>query len=77
LSSGLAKPRWRGTGFGAVLGDFDQDGGLDAAVVNGRVARAPAVNEAELGPFWSEYAERNQLFANDGTGRFKDVSAAR
>ena len=26
--------------------------------------------------FWSQYAERNQLFANDGTGRFRDISSA-
>ncbi len=24
--------------------------------------------------FWGRYAERNQLFANDGTGRFRDIS---
>jgi hypothetical protein len=72
--SGLSKPRWRGTGFGTVLGDFDQDGALDVALVNGRVVRGPAANEAELGPFWSRYAQRNQLFVNDGTGKFTDVS---
>jgi hypothetical protein len=36
---GLANPRWRGTGFDTALGDFDQDGALDLAVVNGRVKR--------------------------------------
>src|SRR5262249_54481155 len=42
--------------------------------VNGRVSRGgPAGNEA-LGPHWNEYAERNQLFANEGAGRFRDVS---
>ena len=35
--AGLANPHWRGTGFGTVLGDFDHDGALDLAVVNGRV----------------------------------------
>jgi enediyne biosynthesis protein E4 len=29
-----------------------------------------------LAPFWRPYAERNQLFANDGSGRFQDVSTA-
>jgi hypothetical protein len=74
-SVGLTHPRWRGTGFGTVLGDFDQDGALDLAMVNGRVARhhkQPA--DERLGPHWSWYAERNQLFANDGAGRFRDVS---
>jgi hypothetical protein len=74
VASGLAKPQWRGTGSGTVLGDFDQDGALDVAVVNGRVQRGPAASEEELGKFWAAYAERNQLFANDGKGTFKDVS---
>jgi hypothetical protein len=73
--AGLAATRWRGTGFGTILADFDNDGALDIAVVNGRVRRGPPLNEAELGPFWSRYAERNQLFANDGAGRFRDVSS--
>jgi hypothetical protein len=76
----LANPQWRGTGFGTVLADFDHDGALDLALVNGRVARAKLTSPAEsvvtaLGPFWSRYAERNQLFANDGSGHFRDVSA--
>jgi hypothetical protein len=73
-ASGLAHPQWRGTGFGTVLADFDHDGAPDLAIVNGRVREGTAQNQATLGPFWSLYAERNQLFANDGTGRFKDLS---
>jgi hypothetical protein len=78
-AAGLAASRWRGTGFGAVLADFDHDGAPDLAVVNGRVLRVKLVPvdprvEATLGPHWSQYAERNQLFANDGTGRFRDIS---
>jgi hypothetical protein len=74
-SLGLASPRWRGTGFGTVLADFDHDGALDLAIVNGRVGRAAPHNRA-LGPHWSRYAERNQLFANDGSGHFRDISPA-
>lgn len=74
-AAGLASPRWRGTGFGTVLGDFDHDGALDLAIVNGRVGRGPAAGGTELGAFWSRYAQRNQLFVNDGAGRFRDVSS--
>src|SRR5205823_1282207 len=76
-AAGLAGSRWRGTGFGTVLGDFDNDGSLDLAVVNGRVSKAKGESEAtaaRLGPLWAAYAERNQLFAGEGQGRFRDLS---
>jgi hypothetical protein len=38
-ASGLGGPRWQGTGFGTVLADFDNDGALDLAIVNGAVRR--------------------------------------
>jgi hypothetical protein len=72
--SALNRPRWSGTGFGTVLGDFNQDGHLDVALVNGRVSRDLSISENELGPYWSQYGERNQLFVNDGTGKFQDIS---
>jgi enediyne biosynthesis protein E4 len=72
-AAGLAGPRWRGTGFGTVLADFDHDGAPDLAVANGRVSRGPSAADG-LDPFWARYAERNQLFANDGAGRFRDIS---
>jgi hypothetical protein len=78
---GLASPRWRGTGFGTVMADFDHDGALDLALVNGRVKRpvgsaAPPPSTDNTEVLWRSYAERNQLFANDGTGKFRDVSLA-
>jgi enediyne biosynthesis protein E4 len=72
-SAGLASLAWRGTGWGAVLADFDHDGAPDLALVNGRVARGRPGNPA-LGAHWSRYAERNQFFANQGRGRFADLS---
>jgi hypothetical protein len=70
----MARPAWRSTGFGAALGDFDQDGALDAVITNGLVAKQKAPAECELGPFWGQYADRNQLFRNDGRGAFEDLS---
>lgn len=71
--SGLLRGGWRGTGFGTVLADFDQDGHLDLAVVNGRVVRTrePLPKGST---FWDAYAEKNQLFAGEGSGRFRDIS---
>jgi hypothetical protein len=78
VAAGLAATRWRATGFGTVLADFDLDGAPDIAVVNGRVSRSrgePAPLPG-LDPYWTPYADRNQLFANDGQGRFRDISPA-
>jgi hypothetical protein len=70
----MNRPKWRATGFGTVLGDFDQNGWLDAVVLNGRVARQKPVPDSPLGPFWSMYGERNQVFVNDGKGQYLDRS---
>jgi hypothetical protein len=72
--AGLPRALWRGTGFGTVLGDFDQDGALDLAIVNGQVTRGHQPAGGPLGEHWSGYAERNQLFRTDGWGRFTDIS---
>jgi len=69
-AAGLTTLNWRGTGFGTVLADFDNNGALDLAMVNGRVYRSgPATI-----PHWNAYAERNQVLANDGLGKFQDIS---
>jgi hypothetical protein len=73
-ASGLGRPRWRGTGFGTALADFNHDGAPDAVVVNGSIRKANKVLAPELGPHWGRYAERNQVFVNDGTGHFRDTS---
>jgi hypothetical protein len=79
LAAGLTTPAWNGTAFGTVLADFDHDGAIDLAIVNGHVRRLRDVHPDEamlksLGPFWARYADRHQLFRNEGGGRFQDIS---
>lgn len=76
-AAGLQQQIWRGTGFGAVFGDFNCDGAPDLAFANGLVRRlappqTPAVNG--LNGWWSRYAQRPQLFVNTGSGTFRDAS---
>jgi hypothetical protein len=73
--AGLLATRWRGTGFGTLMADFDHNGGVDVAVANGRISRGGLGRDTGLG-FWEPYAERNQLLANDGAGKFRDASTA-
>jgi enediyne biosynthesis protein E4 len=77
-ATGLANMARRGTGFGTVLADFDLDGALDLAFVNGRIKRDEAAGPflPGLDSFWHPYAQQNQLFANDGAGRFREISDA-
>ena len=72
--AGLAGHEARATGWGTVLADFDHDGALDLAVVAGAVYRGPAATDPALGPFWTNYGERNLLFRGDGHGRFQSIS---
>ena len=74
IGSGLSSPSWRGTGFGTVLADFDLNGDLDLAVVNGAIQRGKPAAAPDLATFWRPYAERNQMFAGDPSGRFRDIS---
>ena len=64
----------RSTGFGALFGDFDLDGAIDLALVNGRVLREANSNQAEsANDFWGAYREHNGLFVNDGGGKFRSL----
>jgi hypothetical protein len=76
--SRVAASAWRGTGFGTVFTDLNNDGAPDLLVVNGGIKRltidAAPLGKANLDPFWNGYEQRSQIFTNDGRGAFTDVS---
>jgi hypothetical protein len=69
--AGLGLPGSRLTGFGTLFFDYDNDGRLDLLVVNGAVRLLQ-----ELAQKGSPYSlgQPNQLFHNDGAGKFVEVS---
>ena len=66
--SGLAAPTVNMMGWGTRFLDHDNDGDLDLFVANGHVY--PQVDRTAT----TTYAQPNQLFANNGAGKFDDVS---
>ena len=66
--SGLGGPSYRCLGWGTVVFDVDCDGDLDVFVANGHVA--PQVDQLRAS---EGYRQPNQLFLNDGKGRFRDA----
>jgi hypothetical protein len=71
-AAGLAAVR--STGFGTALVDFNRNGWPDLVFVNGGVVRNRGAGVAD--PFWMQYAQYSQLFANVGQGKFRDISAS-
>ncbi|MBT8144946.1 MAG: CRTAC1 family protein, partial [Gammaproteobacteria bacterium] len=72
VSLGLAGASLNYTGFGTAWFDYDNDGDLDLFSANGAVTKIQALIDAG-DPF--PLHQRNQLFANDGTGNYLEVSA--
>ena len=66
--SGLGVPTLPYMGWGTVFFDYDNDGDCDLFVANGHL-------DDNVGLFSSAtYAQQNQLFRNEGQGRFADVT---
>jgi len=70
IVAGLAGPTRNKVGFASKFLDYDNDGDLDLFVANGHVY--PHIS---LIPAGSTYRQPNQLFRNDGGGKFTDVSS--
>ncbi len=73
LPSGLGPPSLAFTGFGTGFFDFNNDGNLDVAVVNGRVTRGASLVRNNPPLYWDSYAEPDLLFENTADGHFRNV----
>ena len=69
--AGLGMPGHRFTGFGTAFFDYDNDGWLDLLVVNGAVQLLPELMRKGY-PY--PLGQPNQLFHNDGRGKFVEVT---
>ena len=69
-ASGLGAPSFDRLAFGVNFFDFDRDGDPDLYVANGHIDD----NIADFDPQVS-HGQRDQLFLNDGEGRFAEISA--
>lgn len=65
----LVQPTLKSLTFGLRFLDYDLDGHLDLAIANGHIEPGISGVQREI-----TYAQPPQLFWNDGTGRFVDVS---
>jgi len=73
IEAGLLRPSIGMTGFGTRFVDYDNDGWLDLVVLNGAVRHLEGqLRQGDPYPL----RQRNQLFRNDGRGRFVDLTDA-
>jgi enediyne biosynthesis protein E4 len=69
MDSGLGAATLPTLGWGVGFLDYDNDGFKDLFLANGHVF--PGIDRSDLGTTWKQ---RNQLFRNDGSGRFLEVT---
>ena len=69
--AGVGFPSRSLLGFGCLFADLDLDGRLDLVTVNGHIDDTVRNIRGNVG-----YAQRPQLFANQGNGKFRDLSSA-
>jgi hypothetical protein len=72
LATGLGAPSKAFTSFGTGWFDYDNDGWLDLFVANGEVRVVPFL--ARAGDTYPLH-QTNQLFANLGGGKFRDITS--
>ena len=72
IQSGLAPPSMSKTGFGTVFFDAENDGDLDVFIANGSVSMIDAQLAKRIEP---PLRQTNQLFVNNGAGKFKETEA--
>lgn len=70
-ASRLAEASLFEVGFGVAFVDYDQDGDLDVVLANGHI-----IHNIDQWGRGTSYRQRNQLFRNDGRGRFEEASGS-
>jgi hypothetical protein len=71
FESGVGQATLPFVGFGAAFLDYDNDSDLDLAIANGDI-----IDNVSLFRDNTTHEQRNLLLQNDGTGKFRDATAA-